>query len=178
MIEQQTAFIIEMLQRLTSKNQKLILVFDNYKPNFMVGSFFLDELVLSILRENITSNIILITTTHSISLPEFEAINVDKLDFKEYKNFIVTKFAEKKTAISKKSLNHIINLTEFETHSTQLICSKLWDANIRKIKVRNVNEAVNDLLDIFNNNFEMIRSLLSEYQWRLLLAKLVQQMIL
>ena len=93
-----------------------------------------------------------------------------KIDFDLYKNFIINKFKEAKKSIPEEIVRDILQWTERHTYFTQVVCSRIFALQTKKITDEIYKNELVLILKEQENVFFRYRSLLSPQQWLMLKA--------
>ncbi|MBL4752885.1 MAG: ATP-binding protein, partial [Flavobacteriales bacterium] len=89
---------------------------------------------------------------------------------KKYAKFIKRLFSKSKRSIDQESLDFILNWSRVHTYYTQAICNKIYARNATDIRIGEVYNACDSLLQEQENIFFQYRNLLTTTQWNLLKA--------
>ncbi|MBW6482802.1 MAG: hypothetical protein K0B10_07055 [Vicingaceae bacterium] len=93
--------------------------------------------------------------------------NINK---EKYATFIEQLFKQHKKQIDEESILFILEWTRVHTYFTQAVCNKTFAISEKKITIKTVYDAVNQILKEQENIFFQYRKLLTASQWKLLKA--------
>ncbi len=99
-----------------------------------------------------------------------EMMTLEPIDRKQYAAFIIKKFRQGKREIDKEEVEAILDWTRGYTWYVQFVCNRLFAMSAKKY---NKAILINLLLNILKENepvYTNYRNLLTEYQWKLLIA--------
>ncbi len=99
-----------------------------------------------------------------------ELMNLDKIDFKKYKKFIIKNFTDGNKTINEVEVDFILEWTKRHTFYTQFVCNRLYSLNIDEISLSIIQETTNKILEENRVVFNNYKNLLSSNQWKLLKA--------
>jgi len=74
-------------------------------------------------------------------------VHLNKINEKDFKEFIISKFSKGKISISEDALEKIIVFTENVPYNIQYLCHQLWDRYLGKKKIT-VKEVIDTIIDI------------------------------
>lgn len=162
--------ITQYLNFLISLNKKVIIAVDNYQDAVRFPSAKFEEFFIS--KFSADNNVCLLFSGSKKTLNDksFNLVEIDKIPTEEYRNFIIKSFSSVGFSINEKSIKKIFEFSGRETSTTQLVCAKIVDYGEKKIKSKIVVNVINNILLESRPKLEMIKYLLSPYQWKLLLA--------
>ncbi len=95
---------------------------------------------------------------------------LDRLDTKEYHDFISEKFRETKKVISSDSISEILNWTYRHTYYTQNFCNRLWGKGVKNIDDNLLISIKKEIIVEKEKYFGELRHLLPANQLNLLMA--------
>ncbi len=104
------------------------------------------------------------------NISKTEIIELQKIERKKYFNFIKKRFTKEKIKIDKKSIEYILTWSKTNTFYTHYICNKIYNEGHKKINVNVVKTTIKNILKEYEYIFLGYKSLLSNYQWKLLAA--------
>ena len=97
-------------------------------------------------------------------------LQLNKLPFQEYKNFIMNKFQEARRNIDEKTIDEILEWTHCHTFYVQMLCSRVFSTGAKKIDNSIWKEEALKILKEQESIFYNYRVLLTRHQWNLLRA--------
>lgn len=97
-------------------------------------------------------------------------LHFDRIATKEYKEFILHHFHEKKKTISEQLISDILNWSHLHTYYVQLICNRIFAASGKNVTEKIVEQEKMKLLKEQEIVFYQYRELLTRSQWNLLIA--------
>ncbi len=95
-------------------------------------------------------------------------LHLGKIDFKTYRQFIVTKFANHKKKISEEVAGDILQWANLHTYYVQLLCNRVFVASGREINTETWQSEASKLLAEQQQVFLSYRDILTRQQWLLL----------
>lgn len=154
---------LDNIMRLLSK--PLVIALDNI--NYFESSSAVYKFINAIII-NPKSRLLLSGTNEKIKTQGVKNLELLSIPYKEYRDFILTHFSNSNRKISNKSIKKIFEFSRGETAYTQLICRKLWQTRNRKVTLELIDAVVQQIIIEKSHDYELLRSLLSSYQWKLL----------
>lgn len=157
----------QLLTFINSRKKSTIITIDNYE---IIAEYGLKNFTKTILNPILSANnisLILLGTEKIFSSDNCEEIVLGSIDKDFHEKFIINLFQKDGKTFSKKALSKIFEWSLGNTSVIQLLCSKLWCLNKQKIKTRDVNNAIDQILRENYKNFSTFHKLLSPYQWNL-----------
>lgn len=97
-------------------------------------------------------------------------LQLEKIGFETYQEFIIKKFAEAKKEIPKKVVGEILDWTTVHTYFVQLLCSRVFINIGKKVATENWQNEALKLLKEQQLVFLGYRDILTREQWKLLKA--------
>jgi hypothetical protein len=97
-------------------------------------------------------------------------IQLEKIKFKSYHEFIIQKFAESKKEISKEIVAEMLDWTNVHTYFVQLLCNRVFINSGDKVTPENWQNEALKLLNEQQPIFLGYRDILTREQWKLLKA--------
>lgn len=162
--------INQYLNFLISLNKKVIISVDNYQDAVRFPSSKFREIFISKLSTDNNVCLLFSGSKKTINDKSFNLVEINKIPTEEYRKFIIKNFSSAGFSINEKSIKKIFEFSGRETSTTQLVCTKIIDYGEKKIKSKIVDTVINNILLESTPKLEMIKHLLSPYQWKLLLA--------
>jgi len=171
----------QIIDYLEKQNKNIVIAIDEFQQILK----YPEKNVEALLRKHIqkTKNIsfifagsqkhMLISMFRDHSRPFYqssELMNLDKIEFNKYKNFIIKKFNSGNKLIGKTDVDYILEWTKRHTFYTQFVCNKLYSLNINKINLSIIQKTINEILEENKVVFHNYKNLLSANQWKLLKA--------
>jgi hypothetical protein len=157
-----------LLDFLVEQKKQTIIAIDDFQFFNQMSSTLLDSAFWSGILNKKNVQIILSGTEKVILLGKLSTLSLPKIDENLYRRYIVHLFDESRISISKKGLSLLFNWSDGNTYVIQSICSKLWQNQPAKIKASHVKSAISGLQSEHDHVLQVVRKLLSPYQWRLL----------
>ncbi|MCW8849255.1 MAG: ATP-binding protein [Melioribacteraceae bacterium] len=158
------------LEFLGTQKKLTIIAIDDFQFYNQVSSPLLnDEFWTDVLNKK-NVQFILSGTEKVILFEKLPLLSLPKIDENLFKRFIVDLFDESKISISNKGLSLLFNWSEGNTAVIQSLCSKLWQNQTTKIKASRVKSEISIIQSEQDNVLQIIRNLLSTYQWRLFVS--------
>lgn len=105
-------------------------------------------------------------------------MQLNHIEEKEYRKFILKKFKENQRTITKESIDFICNWTKLHTFFTQQLCFTLFAQNKTDNTIDDVHLAALTILKLNENNFYQYKNLLTKAQWNLLCAIAKQELVI
>jgi len=99
---------------------------------------------------------------------EIETLQLEPLEKKKYRKFIIKKFQKNKISINDESLEFILEWSRLNTYCVHQICSFIYEKNPKKVKISFVKDVIKKMLIEKSPHFSIYKKLLSQYQWKLL----------
>lgn len=155
---------------LGSQKKPTIIAIDDFQ--------FLSQVSSSLLKEDFWSDVlnkknvqfVMLGKEKVVLFEKLPILSLPKIDENLFKRYIIDLFGESKISLSKKSLSLLFSWSEGNTAVIQNICSKLWQNQSTKIKASHVKSAITIIQSEQDNVLQIIRNLLSTYQWRLFVS--------
>jgi len=97
-------------------------------------------------------------------------LQLEKIDFDEYQDFIITKFLENRKEINKSIVSEILNWTNVHTYYVQLLCNRVFINSRKKVTSELWHTEALKLLKEQQLIFLGYRDILTKQQWKLLKA--------
>lgn len=97
-------------------------------------------------------------------------LQLDKIKFETYKNFIIEKFEEKRKKISSETATEIVNWANLHTYYVQLICNRIFINSGKNITTKIWRTEAYKILKEQEYVFFAYRDMLTRQQWNLLKA--------
>ena len=102
-------------------------------------------------------------------------LSLDKIDADKYSTFIREKFAP--AVVEDDALQFILEWTERHTFYTQSLCNEIFSMRPKTVSLTIARKASREILEKETSNFLQIRSLVTDQQWRLLIAIAKEQSV-
>jgi len=166
---QPLSILTELLSFINEQNKTTIFAIDDFDSGIRSIENF-EEMIqkLFISFKNIQTIFIGKQVIESISKEDI--LFLEAIPKSTYRKFIAKIFLDSGKVIKLKSITKILNWTKCDTFATQLICSRLWESNRKKIDISSIGNIIDQLLQDYGYVFSTMRKLLTSYQWKLLSA--------
>ena len=102
-------------------------------------------------------------------------LTLDKIDADKYAAFIREKFSP--VAVDDEAMAYILEWTRRHTFYTQSLCNEIFKMKPRVVSIAVARKASREILETEVSNFLQIRNLITEQQWRLLIAIAKEQSV-
>ncbi len=102
-------------------------------------------------------------------------LTLDKIDADKYAAFIREKFLL--VAVDDEAMAYILEWTRRHTFYTQSLCNEIFKMKPRVVSIAVARKASREILETEVSNFLQIRNLITEQQWRLLIAIAKEQSV-
>ena len=102
-------------------------------------------------------------------------LTLDKIDADKYAAFIREKFLP--VAVDDEAMSYILEWTRRHTFYTQSLCNEIFKMKPRVVSIAVARKASREILETEVSNFLQIRNLITEQQWRLLIAIAKEQSV-
>ena len=102
-------------------------------------------------------------------------LTLDKIDADKYAAFIREKFLP--VAVDDEAMAYILEWTRRHTFYTQSLCNEIFKMKPRVVSIAVARKASREILETEVSNFLQIRNLITEQQWRLLIAIAKEQSV-
>ncbi len=102
-------------------------------------------------------------------------LTLDKIDADKYAAFIREKFAP--VQVDDEAMAYILEWTRRHTFYTQSLCNEIFKMKPRVVSIAVARKASREILETEVSNFLQIRNLITEQQWRLLIAIAKEQSV-
>ena len=156
--------------------KKIIIALDNCELFPHLSPEKIERMVIEPLSsiENIT---IILSGRKTILLPQnCKQIYLHKIDQSVYAKFIKDLFSKKGSPLSKKAISKLMIWSSGSTEIVQLVCSRLWLLNKKKIKLKDLESTLDQIIAEANTYYFHILNLISPYQLKLLRAIALQDL--
>lgn len=179
--EQKQQTLKNILDFLESQKKKVVIAIDEFQQI----RFFKEKNVEAILRAHIQhlhnvhfifcgsrKNMMLEMFTSAAS-PFYESascIHLDKIEHARYAEFIKSQFARGGQKIDDESIEFILKWTKRHTYYTQFLCNRIFSEHHKKIDITITKQAAAKILRLEASNFIEKRNLITENQWRYMVA--------
>ncbi len=157
-----------LLEFLVVQKKQTIIAIDDFQFFNHISSPQLSSEFWSDILKIKNVQFILSGTEKAVLFEKLSTLPLPKLDENLFKRYIVHLFDESKISISNKGLSLLFNWSEGNIYVIQSVCSKLWQNKPAKIKASHVKSAISVIQSEHDQVLQIIRKLLSPYQWRLL----------
>lgn len=97
-----------------------------------------------------------------------ELMQLKKINFDEYKRFIIKMLSIKFAKIEEEAVDFILTWTKRHTYFVQYLCNRLFASEVKVININNTKYQCRAILDELEPVFLNYRNMLSEFQWELL----------
>ena len=97
-------------------------------------------------------------------------VYIDRIDLEKYKAFITSLFTKTEKTIDDDAVDFILEWTKRHTYYTQFVCNQVFAESSKKITLEDVKNVVSSILRLEITNFIERRNLLTEKQWKYLVA--------
>ncbi|MBO4603511.1 MAG: ATP-binding protein [Salinivirgaceae bacterium] len=102
-------------------------------------------------------------------------LSLDKIDSDKYSAFIREKFLP--VTVDDDAMNYILEWTRRHTFYTQSLCNEIFAMRPQAVSIDVARKASREILEKETSNFLQIRSLVTDQQWRLLIAIAKEQSV-
>ena len=102
-------------------------------------------------------------------------LTLDKIDADKYAAFIREKFAP--VMVDDEAMAYILEWTRRHTFYTQSLCNEIFKMRPKSVSIAVARRASREILETELSNFLQIRNLITEQQWRLLIAIAKEQSV-
>lgn len=97
-------------------------------------------------------------------------VYIDRIDLEKYKAFIMSLFTKNGKNIDDDAVDFILEWTKRHTYYTQFVCNQVFAESSKKITLEDVKNTASSILRLEITNFIERRNLLTEKQWKYLVA--------
>ena len=97
-------------------------------------------------------------------------IYIDRIDSEKYKEFIIRLFQKAKKNIDENAVNFILDWTKRHTYYTQFVCNRVFAESSKNVTLEDVKRTISSILRFEIPNFIERRNLITEKQWKYLVA--------
>lgn len=170
----------DIIQFLDSRSKKVVLVFDEFQQVVSFPEKNTEATLRTIIQNTKNINYIFMGSNKGIMESMFressrpfyqstELMYLNEIEKKEYSNFINEKFIKGGQNISKEQISFIYDLCRGHTYYIQYICNRLYSKNFQGQQ----NILIDTIQGILEENepvYYNYKNLLTEVQWRLLMA--------
>lgn len=102
---------------------------------------------------------------------------LSKLSVPVYSAFIKKLFLSGGKAITEEQVNYIIEWTRDHTYYTQRLCNEVFSISENRVNDKDIQTAINTILDQEKERFQEIRRLITSSQWKMLKAIAIEQSV-
>ncbi|MBO4692320.1 MAG: ATP-binding protein [Bacteroidales bacterium] len=102
---------------------------------------------------------------------------LSKLSVPVYSAFIKKLFLSRGKAITEEQVNYIIEWTRDHTYYTQRLCNEVFSISENRVNDKDIQTAINTILDQEKERFQEIRRLITSSQWKMLKAIAIEQSV-
>lgn len=99
-----------------------------------------------------------------------EFLALDKISEHSYSEFIIKQFADSNRYITTEAVAYILDWTQRHTYYTQRLCHYVYQLDDERIDIQEVKKSAQQILQTDTTVFNQYRQMLSDRQWRLLVA--------
>ncbi|MBW2998295.1 ATP-binding protein, partial [Candidatus Woesearchaeota archaeon] len=167
-LEKLAAQVIELLVMLNDKKTSTIIAIDNFQfiSSNLIEQVFNHINFLGDSSKKVT--FIFSGTMNPIPTIITDAVIIEEISPKNHKKYVKKVLSDCGKTITKESLNKIIDWSNCETYCVKRVCTKLLTHQKKKIRSNDIDEIFEQIIAEHEVVFELIRGLLSNYQWKLL----------
>ena len=97
-------------------------------------------------------------------------VYIDRIDLEKYKAFIMSLITKNGKNIDDDAVDFILEWTKRHTYYTQFVCNQVFAESSKKITLEDVKNTASSILRLEITNFIERRNLLTEKQWKYLVA--------
>ena len=97
-------------------------------------------------------------------------IYIDRIDSEKYKEFIIRLFQKADKNIDENAVNFILDWTKRHTYYTQFVCNRVFAESSKNVTLEDVKRTISSILRFEIPNFIERRNLITEKQWKYLVA--------
>ena len=97
-------------------------------------------------------------------------IYIDRIDSEKYKEFIIRLFQKAGKNIDENAVNFILDWTKRHTYYTQFVCNRVFAESSKNVTLEDVKRTISSILRFEIPNFIERRNLITEKQWKYLVA--------
>ncbi len=99
-----------------------------------------------------------------------EMMQLERIDRKEYTDFIILKFLKAQKKITAETVSNILEICRSHTYYVQLLCNRLYGLKDASVTEATVKELLNNILKENEAVYISYKNLLTGYQWNVLKA--------
>jgi len=164
-----------------SKKKKIVIAIDEFQQITFFPEKNTEALLRTIIQKLNNINFIFSGSQKHIILQMFttykrpfyhstELLNLDKINRKNYKEFIISNFKKGNQFLDDKESELILDLTRTHTYYTQYLCNHLFSLNNEIISRTLIIQKMLDILEEYEGLFISFKNLMTDHQWKILKA--------
>jgi hypothetical protein len=163
-----------ILEKINEGRKKLFVVFDNLQQSYLYGTEKFENSVLNPLFKSNDILVVLSGTRKLYSLNESDELYLEKIDENKYQRFLLEILKKNGINFSKKARVRLNKWAGGDISALSIIFERASKLDKKKIREKEVNDTIDQLMIEMNSAYSIIKNLLSPYQWKLLVAIALQ----
>ena len=163
-----------IFSRINDEKTRIIIVFDNIHYSYHYGTEKFENSILNPIIHSKNILFILAGTKKIYTLEKTDELYLKKLDINKYQNLVKTILSRKGIKISNKALAEVVEWSGGEILIMDAIFNRILNTDSSKIRVKETHNIIDQIIVEASGRFEIVKELLSQYQWKLLLAIALQ----
>jgi hypothetical protein len=160
-----------------SRKYKIVVAVDEFQQILNYPEKNMEAILRSKIQDTPLVNFIFSSSTRHLMTEMFlsakrpfyqstEMMVLEKLDNKEYSEFIKNKFSEGKKEISLQNIMYILDRCSDYTFYVQVLCNRLYSSDYRRIDRNIIDEVLDNIINEYEQVYYSYKNLLTEYQWK------------
>ena len=164
----------QILEKINEGGKKILIVLDNVQHSYNYRTERFESLLLNPMINTNGILVILSGTKKLFSLKETDDLSLEKIDDKKYRNYVNDILKKNRINFSKKAYLKIYEWTGGDISAMSTLFERASKLGKKKIREKEVNDTIDQLMIEMNSAYSIIKNLLSPYQWKLLVAIALQ----
>lgn len=178
--KQQESTLDKLFKYLEKRNNHVIIAFDEFqevanypeKTEALLRSYIQGLKNINFIFSGSSSHLLqgMFFTAKKPFYQSAEVLVLNKIQRKEYYQFILNTFSKNLKTITPEAVDYILDFTDGYTYYTQIICNQCYYRTEKELNVEKAGQIISDYLDNRKVDYQSILNLLPDNQKRLAIA--------